>query len=528
MIVGNGRMLAVIDSAEVKKLFWPDVNSYQNMVSSQIGVFNIDDNKLDWLDNSWSYSAEYVKRTNILKTEATKGKTKLTIFDFVIPTEDVLVRRIECDQPQFVYYFTKTQLAEQHGNSVSYSGFFLHNSKDVWMSVSSDAVPKEFSVDGKKADDGIIFSPNIGMENPKAIAQASQSKSGTSTWSFFTKNEKGKNVVTMYLCLSQSKRKLFNLMNSLSADSAKLLDKTKYFWNRWLDKTRLKHHDNGAEERSLLSLKLLQAPDGGFVSSVRDRSFSFRDGAYAGYAFDIAGLREESERFYAWAKSRTLDAQPDALSSLIFWIYNHYTITKDRAFLSKSWDSVRKIMAQIEKQTSVKAGIVMPALWEEKLEIGYHSIAGIYAAFDLGSKIAGALGDDHYERVWREAAEKVRDSRKSCSHETFHASYRDRGVEASLLSLAIPFGMVEPWDEKMRKTVEKIEKELWSDGLKKDGKSEKSSGYTSWLAWYYKKTGNMKKHRHALSWVERNIADENASGDYSAWSHAMHLIASLE
>lgn len=527
MIVGNGRILAVIDNAEVKKLFWPDVNNYQNMISSQIGVFNIDDNKLDWLDQSWKYSAEYVKRTNILKTEATKGKTKLTIFDFVIPTEDVLVRRIECDQPRFIYYFTRTQLAEEHDNSVSYSGFFLHNSKDVWLSVSSDAVPKEFSADGKKVDDGIVFSPNIGLDSQDA-QKASQSKSGTSTWSFFTKNDKGKNSITIYLCLSQSKRKLFNLMNGLNMDSAKLLDKTKYFWNRWLDKTRLKYHGHGAEERSLLSLKLLQASNGGFVSSVRDRKFSFRDGAYAGYAFDIAGAREESERFYNWAKSQTLDAQPDALSSLIFWIYNHYLITKDKAFLSKSLDSVRKIMAQIEKQTSIRTGIVIPVLWEEKLEIGYHSIAGIYAAFNLGSKIASALGNEHYDRVWREAAEKIKDSRKSCSHETFHTSFRDRGVEAPLLSLAIPFEMVEPWDEKMRKTVEKIEKELWSDGLKKDRKSEKSSGYTSWLAWYYRKIGNMKKHRHALSWVERNIADENASGDYSAWSHAMHLIASLE
>ncbi len=81
-------------------------------------------------------------------------------------------------------------------------------------------------------------------------------------------------------------------------------------------------------------------------------------------------------------------------------------------------------------------------------------------------------------------------------------------VDANLLGLATPFGVVEPDDPAMVATVRRIEADLQRGGGLHRYRADSYYGggewilLTAWLGWYYARRGERDKAEAALRWIE--------------------------
>ena len=127
-------------------------------------------------------------------------------------------------------------------------------------------------------------------------------------------------------------------------------------------------------------------------------------------------------------------------------------------------------------------------------------------------------------------------------------------VDASLLWLALPFGLVAPGDPAFHATVLRIEETLLREGgVKRYAEDSYYGGgqwiiLSAWLGWLYAETGRVEEAEAMLSWVQsaadregrlpeqvaRNLNDPSflrvwearwgASASPLLWSHAMHIV----
>jgi len=132
-----------------------------------------------------------------------------------------------------------------------------------------------------------------------------------------------------------------------------------------------------------------------------------------------------------------------------------------------------------------------------------------------------------------------------------HGKLSDKNIDASILGLVWPFNIIGVDDERMIKTVAKIEKELVINGggvqrfqfdyYDGEGTAEEGAGawpiLNFWLSIYYQLKGDRQKAEFYFDWVINNIKKYNGFipeqifSDYRigvyplAWSHAMFVLA---
>ncbi len=124
----------------------------------------------------------------------------------------------------------------------------------------------------------------------------------------------------------------------------------------------------------------------------------------------------------------------------------------------------------------------------------------------------------------------------------------DKNIDASLLGLVWPFEIVDAEDERIKKTVQKIEENIVTGGgvhrfqfdyFDSEGTAWEGGGawpiLNFWLAIYWHLAGNKRKAEAYYNWVlertdkyipEQVFKDFRQSISPLAWSHAMFIIAS--
>ncbi|MBI4174410.1 MAG: hypothetical protein HY517_02095 [Candidatus Aenigmarchaeota archaeon] len=538
MIVGNGKMLAAVEDFKITKFFWPTVNNFQNMAESRLGVFSFEDNSISWLDG-WKSKQQYAENSAILETTAKNGRLTVSVKDFVLPLENCLVRMISASEPSVIYCYTKTQLGEsQKKDSVVFEGGMLHRNKDVALCVFSPDDVKEHDVG------------DIDFNSP----QERNSGDSASIMSFFTTPDKetGTHKITIFAAISNSVKNVNRIMTgALNVEPSKWLYKTRFHWEKWLEKSKL---TDPKGQRALLNMKMLMdEKHGGFASSTSARYSWIRDGVYAAYAFDLAGYHPEAGKFYSWLKTalprhkyllfadgtatNNNEKRTDQLSTAVWGIHSHYLKTKDDKFLDSMWGTIRCAAEELQKNFNLKTGLMSPSMtpWEDGFNVNAYTAASSYSAFNAAADAARRLGHENLAQEWSALSEKLRESYVfMCSDETYHRAYNEKNVDAYMLSLLVPFGMVDSWGEKTGKTVEKIEKSLWDNGLKRNPDSKNICFIsTAWLAWAHKKSGNIKKYRIIMDLINENFTplgmpSTSAKNDVSLWPNAMYVIARMD
>lgn len=328
-----------------------------------------------------------------------------------------------------------------------------------------------------------------------------------------------------------------------------------------------------------------------------------RDAAFIADALDKCGLNKEVEHFFyyatsiqeengSWLQRYCMDGnlapswglQIDETGALIYGMWKHYEQTKNEQFLNNVWDSVELgadfLLSFIDPET----GLTKPShdLWEERWGEHTYSAASVHAGLISAIKIAKCLHTFDSEKMnrWETAAKHLKasierelwDEEQECflrgirtrlypdakmkDVETIIVPANNKGamkevvckdtvVDVSLIGLVVPFGVLDVQDERMIKTVQKIEKVLTSNkvgGIRRYEDDEYIGGNpwvlaSLWVALYHVEKKNFDKAVEYFDWAvksrtELDLLPEQICKETGkpiwivplTWSHAMFAL----
>jgi len=295
-----------------------------------------------------------------------------------------------------------------------------------------------------------------------------------------------------------------------------------------------------------------QASSGAYVASPNFSQYGFawlRDGAYCALAMDSVGERESAARFHAWV-ARVVMGEHDQITRVVdahrrgekvtpdMMLPTRYTLDGAREGIDPAdeWPNFQLdgygtwlfVLAQHlggskpDDATHLAVGLAasyLAASWKMPCydyweEFGDQLHTSTLAAIAAGLRSAGRMLDR--EDLLVESATITTFMRRECVVEgSFVKGPDDSRVDASLLSLATPFGVVEANDPVMRATVQRIRSELVSPtgGVRRYVGDTYFGGspwmlLTAWLGWHLRSTGDVDGYCAARDWVETHASED--------------------
>ena len=347
--------------------------------------------------------------------------------------------------------------------------------------------------------------------------------------------------------------------------------------------------------RSILLFPLLLNEESGGISAgvevdeKREKSgrYSYcwpRDAVFVCQALDILGMNEEVTKFYTnfckntqsqngmWEQRFYTDGrlapcwgyQIDETASIVYGIYEHYKIIKDKEFLKDTYTMCQKAILSLgtflfdksvpfDKQIEIKRFITHESydLWEMHEGFHLYSLSAIYAAYIAMSKIEKELNDDNAKiKILEDCASKIREYALyyfiNKEDNTLRRSNKDNVTDISVLGAIIPFNMLNMQDKKVHNTVEKIDLNLktYTNGYLRFENDNYIGGNnpwpiaTLWMALYNMKFGKSQEAIKLVDFVTstatkygflaEQIDNKSMSAKWViglAWSHAMYIVA---
>lgn len=268
-----------------------------------------------------------------------------------------------------------------------------------------------------------------------------------------------------------------------------------------------------------------QSPSGAYIASPNFPPYQFcwfRDASFVAYSMDLAGHPESAQRFHQWAAAQIneredivrtaiakvragqtlreneilhtryrLDGQPDEpgqwpnfqLDGFGTWLWalrEHLLLTG--LPLPPEWEKAAGLVADYLAELW---SLPCYDCWEEfPDQIHPHTLAAIYGGLHAHAALTGTSHQAVLEAI---------QSRLFSNAEEFGHFVKFSGspaVDASLLGLAIPYGVVAPDDPRMLRTVEQIEQTILREGgLHRYAADTYYGGgawilLSAWLGWY--------------------------------------------
>jgi GH15 family glucan-1,4-alpha-glucosidase len=340
-------------------------------------------------------------------------------------------------------------------------------------------------------------------------------------------------------------------------------------------------------KKSIAVLTLFQHREGSFPACPNFPIYYYswlRDGTFCAYALDLAGEHQSSLNFYIWLNntlSRHLykleelagkikirqhqdddflhtrytlageeglapwgNFQLDGYGTYLWGLIEHTRITGSSLILNKSARVVKSVIGYLQQVWQENC----LDCWEENKGIHPSTLAAIYGGLK-------AVLEFYPEWVDTKILEELRlFTINNFSNGVHFTKLKNTiQVDANLLWLGVPFGLVEPTHPLMETTVGKITTDLQMGGLYRYwGDTYYGGGewvlLTAWLGWYYVLVGEKAKAKSILNWVEEQadafgllpeqvIEHVQNKAEYNRWvnrwgeiakpllwSHAMHLI----
>lgn len=619
-IVGNSRLLACIgEKGELQRLYWPRIDTPQNIGKDKLALV-IDNTEVYWLsDAEWQTKSAYLPNTNIyqavLENERIAVKIKLTIF--TMPEEDVLVRRLEItnanNEPHTAALLHYSDMSI--GESPRYhTTVFRQEMEALWQfkqnshfltSADTEALVYQCKAPGLK-DLHQLKGLDHAMCTDGAVLWRANSKEGVAN-------------VTLYTAMAENVDKAAAvLVGAKAAGYQKLVSACQLYWKDYLKTippsvTGNKKLDD-LYKRSLLTFPLLTDYQYGSMLAAPEADedlvhcggYGFcwgRDAAFITYAMDLAGLNQAARKFYQWAmraqnkdgsweQRHYLDGsiapnwgmQVDETASIIWGMWQHYEINKQKTALAEFWPTLQKgadfLLSFIDEET----GLPKPSydLWEERKGEHTYSAVAVWAGLEAAAKTANVYGVPEKAIRWHDTAESIRkailaelwDEENSCflrglkveinktEHQYIAKHYaeytahkagqqdkiivdKDPILDISLLGLVFPFDFLPAQDKRMLAIAQKIEEKLTSPivgGIKRYENDPYIGGNpwilcTLWLALYHLKCGQTDKADHLVEWVLTHQTEvgllpeqiDKATGQPAwiiplTWSHAMLIL----
>lgn len=344
-------------------------------------------------------------------------------------------------------------------------------------------------------------------------------------------------------------------------------------------------------QKSVEIIKNNQLNSGIIIGSHKAGAYNccfLKDNSFSVYALELMGENTVAEKYYDWSSKKIIELQYKIINAIkrqnnnekllnsdyLHSIYNANGIEDEQRsnFQLDGYGVWLWGICQHIKRTNQNKDIYIKSIkliaeylqcfwqspcfgcWEEKDDrIHTSTLACIYGGLYEANSI---ITDNNYEESAKEIKSYILKNCVIDGRLSKYAFYDD--MDSSLLFLALPFQVFELTDDIMIKTVEEIEKNLLEEGGLHRYTTDSYYGggrwinLTCWLAWYYRKTGNINKRDRLLEWVEKcsnsngefpeQVIDKVLNFDYierwrelfgdivcpSLWSHAMYIIAKVD
>ncbi len=349
-------------------------------------------------------------------------------------------------------------------------------------------------------------------------------------------------------------------------------------------------------EESMRIIKRYQAKSGAYLASPAFRPYQYawlRDGAFTAYAMDRARQHESARRFYRWCDAvirRYADKARAAIAAVQAghtsggneqFLHTRYTLDgeevpgewgsfqldgygtwlwglSEHVRLSKEIELIRELRPSIDLTLDyLRTCWELPNYdcWEEWGDRQHPvTMAAIYGGVQAMAQHIPERAGELFQ--WGEDIRRFV-LEKGISEGRFIKSVGNAAVDASLLWISVPFGVIEPGEPAMLRTVEAIERELLSGhGVHRYAADTYFGGgqwplLSAWLGWYYVRTGKQEEARRILHWVESQLLPaglpeqvqdrllspeaythwverEGSPAVPLLWAHAMYLVLAAE
>ena len=359
-----------------------------------------------------------------------------------------------------------------------------------------------------------------------------------------------------------------------------------------------------------------QDASGAYLASPAFETYHYcwlRDGSFIAYAMDRVGETESAEKFYRWV-GRTIrrysgkvdilegqlkageipdrsgilntrftvegfeetednewgNFQVDGYGSWLWGLAQHVKITGRYTLLEELVEPIDTTLRYI----NLVWQLPNYDCWEEHPEYLHpYSLATLYGGLAAVGQLqtegkmqgcsfdAGRLAEEIKEFLSKYAVLKGRFVKHLLPANGDHPvrPVEESGVDASLLGLAVPYGVFDLVDPRILATIEGIEKDLHlpNGGVYRYREDVYYGGgewiiLSAWLGWYLALSGKYEQARELLQWIEKNADDRGnlteqvsehllSAKDYQPWfekwgavanpllwSHAMYLLLTDE
>ncbi|MEM2900952.1 MAG: glycoside hydrolase family 15 protein, partial [Thermoplasmata archaeon] len=588
-VIGNRSMLATIDAyGTVTNIYWPSIGEKQhvNRINAWLGIrrsnkiFTNEDDRSSYIYlpfERWRLNTYYTPRGLVLRTEGKSNKlgSAVVIRDFVDIEYDVLVRqytiqnrrRFEKVDMKFIFA-EKMHINEQEKGDIveknKEKNCILHGKDDAWFAIGCDCMA-DVLVDKEIEERLSILRKVKNADGCLVVDLANVLPSGIREFSFF-------------ICAGKKKEdaiRTLDLCREISAEKMRL--RTVEWWENWRPDIGI--DVKGTSKRLLdVSAKILgvlyDEKEGSMIASPMGpdmpdyRYIWARDSTYASVALDLLGKHEESRKFYEtfcnmdevkrkgrieqryranWKPAPTFGVQLDQAGTLIWGIYVHYKLTNDIQCLRRNLTEIKTPPTTLLPKADGLPERTID-LWEEYKSNHVYTFASAYGGLFCASEILDELNDEEKEDFLGGCIRYEKMVNRFWNGRYFIKSLNPKieHVDASALGLALPFGMIPVYDERIVSTAEKIEEIIrYSNGG--IGRFEHDSFYggnpwiitTAWLGMYYALLGKKENAQNLIRWVESSALpdtfllpeqiDREENSPVSAvplnWSHAMYVIS---
>lgn len=628
-IIGNKKIVAgFTDKGELQRFCYPYIDGRQFVDFFHVGL-KINDSNIVYLHNDINNVCKqyYMEDSNILVTDIENKYFNLKInqIDYCVVSKDVLVKKyILANNNSIDLNLNFIVNSKVLANSlVNYASRIFENGVIQYNHNHSFSIFSKERILGHKLNDvssiiesGIINDKDyIGMSNEVAVSY----DLGT------LKPGESKNFY-LYVYASENNSNLEeDLFDKIKIDDEKELEETKKFWKSYVSEhssVKLKNENLFNKKileiynRTILLYPLLINYDYGGVAAAlevddkRSKSGGYRycwtrDAIFITKAFDLLKMEEDSERFYnkfcqntqskngMWEQRFFTDGklapcwgyQVDETASVIFGVFNHYEVIKNKDFLKKNLkmcekatkflfqyvdnllnideaDLVKKELEDKYKKVFDPAKHVSYDLWEMNEGVHIYSISGIIAGFESMKKIYEELYDEN-ENNARLKIEKrtklisklnkyiellnnfIKSDLVDPYYKILKRNLNDSKMDISVMGAVYPFQIFDTDDKVIKNTVDKINMTLrtYKNGYLRFEQDTYMGGNnpwvitTLWMALYYIKSGEISKAEDCFKFVvdtssKYGFLSEQVNNDNPdfqwviglGWSHAMFII----
>ncbi len=293
-----------------------------------------------------------------------------------------------------------------------------------------------------------------------------------------------------------------------------------------------------------------QSDTGAYLASPNFETYHyswFRDGAFIAYAMDKAGESRSAGRFHTWV-AETLGKKQDVMRSAVEKIssgkalspadilHTRYTVEGQAGgedwpnhqldgfgtwlwALAEHQQLAGSVLLDDWRTTINLLAAYLTALWDQPCydcweefpeEIHPYTLSAVYGGLNAAQHLTGADHSDVLTKI-RQFVDQ-----HAAPDGYFVKFIGSQMVDASLLGLALPYGLVALDDPRMFATVARIESDLYhAGGVQRYAKDTYFGGgewvlLGAWLGWYDALTGRRQQAQEIRAWIE---GAANANGE---------------